>query len=131
MEPCLVPQKKAVGCLVGRNPDGARDKPIERIRLVAASAHQRIENEPHSGGAVALQDIGVQRIEGGEILVAGGRADLQHDLAALRSIGIDIRKMAEAGGQGEIAEDGEAVGLGLLRGRLRAGHKKSRQDEAS
>src|SRR6202011_376087 len=107
MEPCLLAQKKAVGCLIGRNPYGARDKPIERIRLVAASAHQRIENEPHSGGAVALQDIGIQRIEGGEVLVSGGRADLKHDLAALRGIGIHIWKMAEAGRLGEIAEDRE------------------------
>src|SRR5580704_8010501 len=130
MEPCLLAQKKAVGCLVGRNPDGARDKPIERIRLVAASAHQRIESEPHSSGAVALQDIGIQRIEGSEILVSGGRADLKYDLAALRGIGIHIRKMAEAGRLGEIAEYGEAVRLALLRGHLGGRREKARKGEA-
>src|SRR6202022_1440606 len=109
------------GFFVGRKPDGARDKAIERIRLVAASAHQRIENEPHSGGTVALQDIGIQRIKGGEILVSGGGTDLKHDLAPLRGTWIHVRKMAEGGRLGEIAEDREAVGLGLLRGRLGAG----------
>src|ERR1700730_1923078 len=133
MEPCLLAQKKAVGGLVRRNPYGVRDKPIERIRLVAACAHQRIESEPHSGSAVALQNIGIQRIKGGEIEILGaeGRAGLKRDLAALRRIGIYIRKMAETGRQGEVAKDRKAMGLGLLRGRPGSGREKPRQNEAS
>jgi hypothetical protein len=39
--------------------------------------------------------------------------------------------MAEPFGHGEVAEDREAVGLGLLRSRLRGRHEKPWQDQSS
>ncbi len=69
VEPGFGPQQEAVGEPVGREPHRPGHEPVEGVGLVERAGHQRVEDEPHAGRAVAAQDVDVQRVEGREVLV--------------------------------------------------------------
>ena len=102
-------QLEAVAELVGADSDRARQQAVERIRLVAVAAHQRVEHCRHARRAVAALGEDVERVEGVEVLVARGRGDLQRQQAALRRVGIDVGEALEIGRQGEVAKRGQAM----------------------
>ena len=62
-------QQKAIAALVGGGAHGARDEPVERVRLVGITAHQAVERGRNAGRAVAGEVEDVQRVEREEILV--------------------------------------------------------------
>ena len=72
------PQQEAVGELVGRDADAARQEAIERFRLVGTPTHQGVEGGVHAGRAIALEGVDVERVEGVEILVPGLGPQLHH-----------------------------------------------------
>src|SRR5262249_8445087 len=67
------PHQKAVSEPIRGYPHRARGKSIEGIRLVGGARHQAREGELHTLRAVALEDEGVERIEGEKILIEGPR----------------------------------------------------------
>ena len=70
--------------------------------------------------AVALEDVGVQRIEGRKDWLKP-RADELRKHAALRRVRIDVVEIRKVGRIFQIAEDGEAVAFGSPPCRASAG----------
>ena len=84
-------------------------------------------------GAVALEDVAVERIEGLErLVVAAVRSDLRKH-AAFGRVRIDVIEMGKSAGYCEIAEGRHAVALGVLRGnvrrKFRGGERARRQHQ--
>ncbi len=71
VKPGLRPQRKTIGQFIGRNPHRFGDQAIHRVGFVVGARHQRRERHVHALCAFALQDIGVERIEGLVRLVIG------------------------------------------------------------
>ena len=80
------------------------DEAIDRVGLVCRAGHQRIEQELEPLRRVALEDVVVEAVEGGDAAPAHEREG-----AALRRIGVGIGEMGEVGGVGEIAKGGQPV----------------------
>ena len=122
VEARLGAQQEAVGQLVVRDAHAPRDEAVERIRLVAGCRAIRLSKvSAHAGGAVALQHVDVEGVEGVEVLVADGLLDLDREGAALRRLRIDVVEMLEVGRVFQVAEAGEAVAFGFcLPGRSHA-----------
>ncbi len=106
-------EQEAVGQLVGRDPHRPRDEAVLGIRLVGGAGHQAVEGHRHAGGAVALEGVDVERVEGVEILVAEGLLDLDDEGAALRRLRVDVVEMPEVRRVFEVAEARQAVALGF------------------
>ena len=104
--------RKAVGELVGGNPHGFRRKAVHRVGFVVRASHQAHERHVHALRAFALQDVGVERIEGEEGLVVGANRWDQRKQSALRRGHIDVFEMMKIGRIFQIAEHRHSVGLG-------------------
>ncbi|CAM5208316.1 hypothetical protein BTHI11S_03944 [Bosea thiooxidans] len=117
MEARLGPQAEAIAQLVRGDRDALRQQAVERARLVAGAGHQAVEAGIHAGCAITLQNIGVERVEGVEALVAATALDLDGEQAALRCLRVHIGEMREVRRQSQFAEGGESVRFGILRQR--------------
>src|SRR5262249_36251954 len=92
--------------------------------------HQRREGHIHALCALALEDVGVQRIEGEVGLVIGTDRGDQREGPALRRGRIDVVEMMELGGIFQIAEGRYAVRLGPALRRRGGGTKTRRAKRA-
>lgn len=92
------PNTETIDRLVGGHADRFCGKAIHRIRLVAGAHHQRRERHVHAVRAIALEDIGVERVEGLERLVVGGGRRDRREHPALRCIDVDVIELAEVAG---------------------------------
>ena len=119
VEARLGAQEKAIGQAVGGNGDRTGGEPVHRVRLVGCARHQRREGELHPLRAVALEDEGVERVEGQEILVELPRRSHLGEGSALRRVRIDIVEMAEVRRVFQVAERRHAVAFGVLVSRMR------------
>ena len=116
----LGPHREAIGELVGRNLHRLRGEAIHRVRLVAGARHQRRKGQVHALRALALEDEGVERIEGEEGLIVGATDGIERKQPALRRIRIDVVEMLEVGGIFQVAEHRHAV-------RSRRRHRRPRR----
>ena len=71
VKPGLRPQRETIGQLVGRNLHRFGHQAVHRVGLVARARHQRREGQVHALRAFALQDKGVERVEGLVGLIVG------------------------------------------------------------
>ena len=117
MKPRLRPQGKAVGGLVRGDLHRPRDEPIHRVRLVIGARHQRRKGHVHALRALALQDIGVERVEGKERLVERALRGNEREHSPFRRVDIDIVEMMKIGRIFQIAEHRDAVNIGAGIGR--------------
>jgi len=104
--------REPVGSVVRRNLDRFRREPVERIGLVARTGHERRKDEVHALRALALEDVGVEGVEGEERLIVGADRRDQGKRPALRRIDIHVLEMVEVGRIFQIAECRHAMGLG-------------------
>ena len=109
-----VAQAKLVGATVGRHRNLVCGIGIDRVGFVGGAPHHGGERLLHVDRRIALEDKSVERIEG-----RGAAAGELAEGAALRGVGIDVFQMLEIGRIGEIAERGQAVVRGLIRGQGR------------
>ena len=126
----LVAQRKTVGQAVIGDAHALRRQPIHGVGLVARAHHQRREGVVHAEGALALEDVGIERIEGEKrAVVAAARHGFRIDAAFGRGR-IDVFEVRKICRVSEIAEGRHAVPLALLRdgGRrqLRGGERADR-----
>jgi hypothetical protein len=121
-------QREAVGQLVRRNSHRLCDEPVHRIRLVAGPHHQRREGQIHALRAFALEDVGVERIEGVVGLIVGARRGNGRKYTALGRCDIHIVEILEVGGILEITKSRDAVHLAaILFGRTRRPERQNAQ----
>ena len=112
MEPRLGTHREAIGQLVRRDLHRFRGEAVHRVRLVIGARHQRREGQVHALRALALQNVGVERIEGEKGLVVGAHRRDDRKQPALRRVDIDVVEMVEVGGIFQVAERRDAVSLG-------------------
>ena len=79
------PQPEPVDQSIGGDGQLVGREQIDRIGLVKRARHQRGKGDAHAVGGIALDDIGVERIEGG-----AARADQLREQSALGRIDIDV-----------------------------------------
>ena len=75
VEARLRAHEKRVGLPVRRGAHRARSQPIHRVRLVGRPHHERGERRVHADRPIALEDVGVERIEGQERAVEAAAGD--------------------------------------------------------
>ena len=122
---CLLAQAECQDIAIRGKRRAFCDQPIDRARLVIGARHQRIEDEIEPLGRVALEDIAVERVEGGEARIIGCRGADLRKRAALRRIRIHIVEMRKVLCIFEPAEKRHAVsrhGAGDLYRLVPCGH---------
>src|SRR5215813_2915818 len=108
------PQQKTISESVGRYLHRARGEAIQRIWFILSAYHQACEGELHALRTIALEDEGVQRIEGEKVLIEGPSSPDMRERATLWSVWIDVIEMLEVGRIFEIAEGRNPMALGVL-----------------
>ena len=117
VKPGFRPQRKTIGQLVGGDLDRFRGQPIHRVRLIVGAPHQRRKRHVHALRAVALQNVGVERIESLVRLIVGTDPGNDRKQSALGRRRINVVEMMKIRRVFEITERRHAVGCaGFARG---------------
>src|SRR5690606_4336658 len=111
-------EREGGGGKIFRIGNAFRDEAVFRARLIEARFEQRVVDERKARRRLALDDIGIEAVEGADARIA--------HLAALRRLRVHIVEMLEAGCVFELAEKRDAVPLGItrLRGARSEGGKR-------
>jgi hypothetical protein len=104
VEARLRTQGEAIGQAVGADLDRACDEAVERVRLVERAHHQAVEGKIDPGRAVPAEDVGVERVEGVERLIAEGLDDLRREAAAARGHRVHVIEVREIACVFQLAE---------------------------
>jgi hypothetical protein len=98
-EPRLGAEIKGHRHLVVSHLGALRDESIDCVGLVGRWRHQRVEQELQALRRIALENVVVKAVEGGNAAPAD-----QREGAALGRVWVSIVEMVEIGGIGQIAE---------------------------
>ena len=104
--------RETVGQLVGGDLYRLRGKPIHRVGFVVGAHHQGHKGHIHALRALALEDVGVERIKGEKRLVVGADRRDQRKCPALGGRRIDVVEVMKIGRIFQIAKGRHAVGFG-------------------
>jgi hypothetical protein len=107
----LGPQREAIGELVRRYLHRLRCEAVHRVRLVTGAGHQRRESQVHALRALALQDKGIERIEGLIRLIVGSCRRNRRKHPAFRRRQIDVVEVMEIRRIFQVAEHRQSVRL--------------------
>ena len=96
--------RKPIGQTVIGDADAFCRQPIHRVRFVGRARHQAGENVIHAERAIALENVGIERIESQERAVIAAAADGFGIHAALGCARIDVGEIRKVGRILQIAE---------------------------
>lgn len=112
MESGFRPQRETVGQFIRRDLHGLGNEAVHRVGLVGGAHHQRRKRHVHALSAFALQDVGIERVEGLIGLVVGAHRRDQRKQPTLGRVHIDVVEMMKVRGIFQIAEYRHAMRLG-------------------